>query len=72
MQVLRVEVGSLSLVWKKIVSIADRSQAGRDLRRHGKLLRLRFDLDAGRLGIGRVHLRRAGYFGLLGSNLRDT
>ncbi len=72
MQALRVELGSLSLVWKKVIPISDRPKAGRDLWRDGKLRRLRLNLDASGLSAGCVSIRRAGHSGLFGSDFRGT
>lgn len=72
MQALRIELARFSLVWKKVISISNRPKAIRDLRRNGKLLRLRLNLDARGLGAGRVYFRRAGHSGLFGSDLCRT
>jgi hypothetical protein len=72
MQALRLELGSLNLVWKEVVSIADRPKVIWNLRRNGKLLRMRLNLDAGGLGTGCVSLRWAGHSGLSGFDLCRT
>ena len=72
MQALRVELARLGLVREKIVSISDRPKAIRNLRRNGKLLRLRLNLDARGMGAGCVSLGRAGHSGLFGSDLCCT
>src|SRR6187399_1288099 len=72
MQALRIELARFSMVWKKVISISDRPKAIRNLRRNGKLLRMRLNLDTGGMGTGRVSLRRAGHSGLFGSDLCCT
>ena len=57
---------------KKVIPVADRPKAGRNLRRDGKLLRLRLDPDAGGLGFGRIYLGRVGHSGVFGSDLCCT